>query len=597
MKTGKLWWQLICFQPWLILLITVLWIMIQGLPLVGGWVLREIFNTLTNDAPATLSVWTLLVLFVLATVGREIGRFIVFSQEPLVTNRTSALLSRNLLNHILSLPGAQAIAGAPGELVSRFRGDAGAIAVFMIWSPTNIGRLFFAIVAVSVMAQINPFITLGVLVPLVIISGIIRITRSRIEMYRRVSREAAGTVSETIGEMFGAVQAIKVANAETGVIGHFRKVNDHRRVVALRDRLLDEVQGSLFGSTVDISTGVILLLAAQSMQGATFTLGDFSLFTFYLWVLGDYIGMFGVFVARYKQLGISFERVAALLKFDDDEAQVAALVEHQPIYIQATEPPLPKLRKQPQDHLKRLQIEAVGYQYPNTDKGVRDVGFEIPAGSFTVITGQIGSGKTTLLRTILGLLPKDQGQIRWNDQVINEPTTFFVPPRSAYTPQVPRLFSDSLRDNILLGLPEDTVAIDAAIQLAVMEDDLVDMTDGLDTVVGPRGVRLSGGQLQRTAVARMMVRETELIVCDDVSSALDVETERELWTRIFRQKNVTCLVVSHRRAILERADQIVVLKDGQVEDIGKLPALLDRCMEMQLLWNQAYQHGGDTDVV
>jgi ATP-binding cassette subfamily B protein len=585
--------------------------------LIPGLILRQIFNTLTGDAPAQLNAWTLLALLVGSVVMQQGLMLVGITADGFFRMFVATLIRKQLLKRILQYPGAQPLPASPGEAISRFRDDINAILDFLTYSLDPIAHLIVGAIGLTILARINLLFTLAIFIPVVVNMAAVNLASQHIQRYRQASQSAIGAVTGVLGEIFGAVQAVKLAGTEQPVVHHIEAVNDRRRRATLKDVFLSELLVSFSQNTANLGTGILLLVAAQGMQATTenpLTVGDLALFVSYLAEFAVIIGFLGDVLTRYRQTEVSLQRLIELIP----GVAPGTLVRHEPVYLQGALPTLPIPQKTAGDRLETLTVKGLTYTYPDSHHGIEAIDLTLHRGRLTVITGRVGSGKTTLLRVLLGLLPKAAGTLYWNDRLVTDPATFFVPPRTAYTAQIPRLFSESLGHNILMGLPAAYADLPTALHLSVLESDIATLEQGLDTLVGPRGTKLSGGQIQRAAAARMLVRQPELLVMDDLSSALDVETEQQLLQRLLKREcgslshpippsphppipplthlhlpaypptpPPTCLITSHRRPVLQQADQIIVLQDGRVKATGTLETLLQTCDEMQRLWTGA----------
>ena len=547
----------------------LMWVSWWSLPAALGLVLQRAFDAIAGENTSTVSVVGVLAVLVAVEVVRLVVFYIGISVWGRWWAGAQALQRTNLLRAqvVSGGPGAGAASPEHGAAVATFRDDVEDMTQLTDLFVDLTGALGFALFAVAVMVRVDPLLTLVVVLPLIAVYGANVAFADRIRRVRKADREATSRVTGYLGDVFSAVLAVKVAGAEAPAVRRLSELNGARLKTSVRDKVLTDTLDAFNGSTVDVTIGLVLLLVAGRMRSGSFTVGDLALFATYVSWLAGLPRMAGFVLARHRHAEVALGRMAAMLPGEDEREAVR----FRPLQLDTFTVPAPRPRAaRPAAPTVRIRDFTV---VRGGDPVVSGIDLELPAGSFTVLTGRIGAGKTTLLRGLLGLETDVTGTVEWDGDAVHDLAAHMVPPRCAYVPQVPRLFSASLLDNLVLGRATSQDALRRAVHLAALEGDVAEMERGFDTPVGPRGVRLSGGQLQRAAAARAIAAESALLVLDDLSSALDAETEQRLWHRLREERAGgamrTLLVVSHRAAALAQADQVVHVADGRIAAIQR----------------------------
>lgn len=568
--------KMIMYRPWYYLLNCFLWITIHMFPLIPGLITKRFFEVLEKSGGLNSEILSLMALILVVALTRSI--IIAMGGRVDANHRfsMSGLLRRNLLECIINNPLIENKTSL-GESMNCFRDDIEEIETVISFTLDIIGDGLFALGALIILLTINVKVTLFIFAPLVIVILLSQKAMKYISKYRTTAREATGDVSGAIGEIFTGIQAIKISGSEKYIINNLNNLNEKRMKYMVRDKIFVNIMDAIYENAVTIGTGFILLLTGKYMLEGSFSVGDFSLFLYYLPFVADFAGFLGEIFARYQQGGIAFKRMFKLL----DENMEKELLAHNSLYLKGEL--IEEKCKQEDIEFKSLEVKELTYKY-NETSGIENINLRVNKGDFVVVTGRIGAGKTTLIKSILGMLPVDSGKIYLNNEEVKNNSEKLTPPIVAYTSQNSNLFSDTIKNNVLLGLKDEGGKLEQAIYSAVLDRDIKNFKDGIDTLIGSKGVKLSGGQRQRVAVARMFARKADLYVFDDISSALDIETEIKLWDRMFERKNITALVVSNRHVALKNADKILVMKDGKIEGQGKLEELLKNCEEMRQIW-------------
>ena len=402
------------------------------------------------------------------------------------------------------------------------------------------------------------------------------VTEWRIKFRRRMNEQEGRASNKSIDSLLN-FETVKYFGNET----HEARRLDEALQEYERAAVMNQVSLSMLnvGQAAIIAVGLtaVMLLSAYGIVAGTMTIGGFVLANTYLMQLYQPLNVFGFIYREIKQALIDIEEMFGLL---DESDEIAEAPDARELVVDGG----------------RIEFDGAGFGYDARRPLLRDVTFTIPAGRTLAIVGPSGAGKSTVSRLLFRFYDVDTGAVRVDGQDVRGVTKPSLRAAIGIVPQDTVLFNDTIYYNIAYGRPDATPAeVERAARLARIHDFIVSTPDGYQTVVGERGLKLSGGEKQRVAIARTVLKNPSILVLDEATSALDSATEREIQQNLRElARGRTTLSIAHRLSTIVDADEILVLDAGRIVERGRHDALLALDGTYADMWRRQQENNGGT---
>ncbi|PDW03987.1 ABC transporter ATP-binding protein [Candidatus Viridilinea mediisalina] len=477
-------------------------------------------------------------------------------------------LRRDLFEHYLRLDQAFFSQHHTGDLMARATNDLSSVRQLLGpgISGTATALLTFGAAAI-LMLLMHSTLALVVLLLLPMTTLVFVLVGNRMRRIFTKVQDQFGLLSTRVQENFSGIRTIKAYGQEEAELAVFAADNAHYRQLNLRYVLLSGALWPTMLLCLGAVAALTLFVGGRLVVAGELTLGQLVQFNAYVGLLTFPVLMLGWVVSLYQQAAASMGRLVEI--FQGKPAIV--------------NPPTPQPLPTPRG---AVTFDQVGVRFAEQQPGLaglqrptwmlRDISFHIPPGGSLAIVGATGSGKTTLVNLLARVRDPDAGQVLLDGYDLRSLDLADLRRAVGYVPQETFLFSVALRENVAFGVQQvEEQTLEHALHVSRLVNDLEQFPDGIDTLVGERGVTLSGGQKQRVAIARAIVRDPAILVLDDALSSVDSHTAAEILAGLRSvMQGRTSIIIAQRVATVRAADQIIVLHEGQVAERGSHSELL-----------------------